>query len=268
MKKAKIGTWTTIISYKKLTNSPPAIIIREIDFGGANVNVNLCFCGSGKKHKDCHHQIVENSAMAHLFEAFKIIDEDIQNGTHPECQANCNSCCGDYFDVSPVEYFNILNYIQESRTGIFLRRVYRKAFHSLPTFRPLRDDRENPQDISSCIFVDNRSGKCRIYEARPLLCRLYGYYEQFTDCGKAKDLLQFHDDEHTSNLLGNILTENGLIQLPAMPLVYWFGDSFVQKNDTGKAFSELFMISQEKDLNTYVRFIIDNHNLFDTMFKM
>lgn len=37
-----------------------------------------CFCGSGKKHKHCHHMIREDSLLAHALLCLKDVDHKIE----------------------------------------------------------------------------------------------------------------------------------------------------------------------------------------------
>lgn len=76
-----------------LSSSRSNVIIREIDLRGILVNERLCFCGSGKPYQQCHNSINDNTAMAYLFEAFRMIDDDIKSTAQtPVCKKGCVEC--------------------------------------------------------------------------------------------------------------------------------------------------------------------------------
>ena len=199
---------TNTISHNKpntpLTSRTHGVIIREIDLRELDIAVNekLCFCGSGKPHYNCHNKVRENTAMAYLFEAFKMIDKDINSANeYPECNKGCAECCCDYFEVSAPEYFAILMHLQKKRTFLPISSI-RKVHKAAQSFRPAFPAFESWSELSSkrilshpCIFLDNRDSRCRIYEVRPLVCRLYGYYTSYGNCISAKNQLTFVPDD-------------------------------------------------------------------------
>ena len=73
---------------------------------------DLCFCGSGKKYKNCHSDINPNSLVAHQYRIMHLLDEEIKNCPYTICQKGCSDCCTDDFEVSVTEFFTILNYLQ------------------------------------------------------------------------------------------------------------------------------------------------------------
>jgi Fe-S-cluster containining protein len=240
-----------------LTNTFCNVIIREIDLRGVDVSKTLCFCGSGKRHDKCHAEVTDNSAMAYLFETFKIIDDDIKRANvTPECQKGCSECCSSYFDVSPIEYFQIYKYIQTKYTGHQFHRLKRNARMLKPDFSPLLyGDKLDLRFTHPCVFVDNRSGKCRIYEVRPLTCRMYGYYQRFTDCLKAKDMLGFVLQPLEARLV-RLLSDMPDRRLPAMPLIYWLGSPAFELNAD---FRELYAVSFNADKSVYFKMVFERN---------
>ena len=86
-------------------------IIRELDLRGFAMSKNerrsehMCFCGSGKDYRECHNEVADNTAMSYLFEAFRLIDQDIKNAAiHPICEKGCADCCTSDFRISALEY--------------------------------------------------------------------------------------------------------------------------------------------------------------------
>ena len=89
---------------------------------------------------------------------------DFRNGDYDltdngECKPGCSECCGRFLPVSNNEIVRIRRYIEKHnikpcRHGLMLRNI--------------------PLDFN-CPFLDESKDKekCRIYTARPLICKLY-----------------------------------------------------------------------------------------------
>lgn len=238
------------------------LIVREIDLRGMFVDEKLCFCGSGKPYKMCHNKIKENTAMAYLFEAFRLIDTDIKNANPvPTCQKGCTECCHDYFEVSAPEFFVILMHLQKKHSHLLFSKI-RDVKTAAEAVRPMFPSYDAYSKLLGkrilyhpCVFLDNRGGKCRIYEVRPLICRLFGYYSAFGNCASAKDQLDFLSAEihnHASYFLSDTII-NGVVHPPiAAPLVYWLGGKapVTEKPE----FKDLFLTAYEKSRDEYIRF--------------
>jgi len=251
--------WTLIRALDTdLQNRHFDVIIREIKLWSIEMKNDLCFCGSGKKASECHSEIADNTAMSYLFEAFKMIDEDIKNAVPaPQCKRNCNECCKYSFDVSAAEYFAILRYMQKKFTGFSACMIKKTAFKMFREFPAIGDTENNiGVKFAPCIFLDNRRGKCRIYEVRPLICRMYGYFTPAGYCQNVNNGIKIVTDnvnDHVSKFLGDTLTEENIFKPPiAVPLVYWFGSNVLKNADV----KELFITAHEKSVNEYVKFSI------------
>jgi Fe-S-cluster containining protein len=262
------SNWTVIPSLDTdLKKRHFCVIIREINLRCIEVNRKLCFCGSGKKTEDCHAEIAENTAMSYLFETFRLIDEDIKNAVAtPQCPKGCNECCDYSFEVSAAEYFAILRHIQKNFTGFHTAALKKTALKVLPKFPAIADTSNHVgEKFAPCIFLDNRRG-CRIYEVRPLICRLYGYYSAAGKCEKVSDNLIFMTDEtyeHLDPFLSDITLENGLSIPPiAVPMVYWFGSDVLKRPGV----KELFILAHEKTVDSYVKLSI--HTDFNEWFAI
>jgi Fe-S-cluster containining protein len=165
------------------------VIIREIDLRGVKMDFDLCFCGSGKPWWECHSEIKDNTAMSYLFETFKIIENDIKSKKPtPICQKGCNLCCNYNFEVTMLEFMGILHHIQKRTNKYNLSIIKDLALRELPKFP--NDFNNVGQYFAPCIFVDNRNGMCKIYEVRPLICRMYGYYSQFGNCPQTQNKIE------------------------------------------------------------------------------
>ena len=208
------------------------VIIREIYFKkdeNIDMNKKLCFCGSGKRSSDCHADIADNTAMSYLFETFKLIDEDIEKSVpHPLCKKNCTECCNYSFEISAIEFFAILKYIQKNFSGLQTAVLKRKAVKELPVFLKIGDEINHiGEKFAPCLFLDNRKG-CRIYEVRPLICRMYGYYSPWGNCMSVRDKIKFvpyEIDNRISKFLGDIQIGDFIKPPIAVPMIYWFGSS-------------------------------------------
>jgi len=243
------------------SRSPQKIAIRELDMSQIKVDRKLCYCGSGKQVKQCHQEIRENSAMAYLFEAFRIIEQDIAaSQPRPTCECKANDCCYDMFEVSFCEYLAIITHLQQSHMSY---RKHRRARQKAEELRPLFPDYGESSKLSGCrlsrpcIFLDNRGKRCLIYEVRPLLCRTYGYYEQHGNCRDAKHQHKSIPSglgEAMSTFLGGTPTENGIKKPLAAQMVYWFGGRHPIIGS--KEFQKMFIATCNDGIERYVELSI------------
>lgn len=74
---------------------------------------DLCFCGSGKKHKKCHFDINPSSKLADIYRAYKEFDKYAKNNNiYNNCISGCYRCCkGVRFFITENEFMIILDYI-------------------------------------------------------------------------------------------------------------------------------------------------------------
>lgn len=154
----------------------------------------------------------------------------------------------------------ILMHLQKRHTLLPVSSI-RKATRAASAIRPLFPVYSAYSELSGkrilthpCIFLDNREKLCRIYEVRPLICRLYGYYSKFGDCLSAKNQITFVKPEietRVSAFLGDTITDSGEVKPPlAAPLVYWFGGKPPISDKHG--FQELFITSHEGNISDYI----------------
>ena len=68
--------------------------------------------------------------------------------------SNCGQCCGDILHLSESEIKLIDNYLKKHKIK--------------PTPKSIMVDYDN-----TCPFRDNKNKKCKIYEVRPQICRVY-----------------------------------------------------------------------------------------------
>lgn len=171
---------------------------------------DLCFCGSGKKHKKCHHMIREDSLLAHTLMCLKDVNKKIQQARAEQgfttiCEMDqCYDCCRDYFCVSLTEYFLIkATLLSQNKSDFFencvdvaKNQLDRFKVERLEDYRHLIDTKQgskyvqpNDKDIRCfdfCPFL-NEEGLCEGYEARPILCRIYGNSDEYGMCNKIEE---------------------------------------------------------------------------------
>lgn len=106
------------------------------------------------------------------------------------CKAGCSRCCQSataVFDVSPIEWKRIARHLEEDwsdgdRRALAARfereqRPQLAAYRLLGLvgfFEPLMDAYFARKPYTCPFLVD---GRCSIYAVRPLVCRMYGYFQ-------------------------------------------------------------------------------------------
>ncbi|MCB6916224.1 YkgJ family cysteine cluster protein [Enterococcus avium] len=199
-----------------------------------------CFCGSGKKTKKCHSSIKENTKLADICIANVSFDRKVnQEKIQANCRENCSACCSDFFFVSENEFLLILdglerkggkklidNYIQKAlEYQSYLMEKYPETLKALDSFMPQGTPNESKSYFNDnfdwdrskpCIFLE--SGKCTIYENRPLICRTYGVCDTCEIiCNPTR-----HFEEEKKLLEGMMLNGDEVILKRPYPLFYYF----------------------------------------------
>lgn len=173
---------------------------------GGNERNLRCFCGSGKKHKLCHKDIMENSDFAGLIRVYGKWNKKLKevDTTKFKCKKGCNFCCYEDFSITPTEFFYALyEYYKKYgasktkdiiRKGTELWRKFKKEQRKISRYfevnlgsKYIKKDVRKFDIITEvnkrvkrfngnpCIFLTEEG--CSIYEARPFVCRLYPYAE-------------------------------------------------------------------------------------------
>lgn len=116
----------------------------------------------------------------------KIAHEVQTKGIQLSCPKNCCACCDYYFYISPAEYFTLKHYLLSTAPQSFLaacetataqwtqlKEAYPEEHQRLVAqTSTLADDHEYMNRFAPCPLLQN--GLCSAYEARPLICQLYG----------------------------------------------------------------------------------------------
>jgi Fe-S-cluster containining protein len=175
---------------------------------------DLCFCGSGKKRKKCHPDILETSYAAEVLQSYYLFDQAIQThfyGKEHPCKPGCSACCYDIFPVSDIEYslivYELRKWDQKRLDHLRLKAknnweqfciINPNEAQHMDTFNESVSNWKDVQDLKRiqalpfpCLFLEE--GKCSIYSVRPLICRTFGvsysddpedHFEQDMICDK------------------------------------------------------------------------------------
>lgn len=229
---------------------------------------DLCFCMSGKKTKKCHPDIHEGSLAAAKLRIYGELNEKLTNHRQNAnektlCIEGCSDCCFDYYTIQGIEFELILNELKkwdEERLNNLINRIdkYWKdlEYEHPETTRLLSNIKdEDIKEINSsidktsfpCLFLDETTHLCQIYQARPFKCRIFGngYYYQEDEgamgiaCNRYGSIL---NDDNFDDLLCDVTeiidknTDLSIIQNkkghipvvnPEYPLIYHLYQHFV-----------------------------------------
>jgi Fe-S-cluster containining protein len=109
---------------------------------------------------------------------------------HPfwPCRSGCDHCCR---SLAEIPRMTEPEWHRLSEAFVSLPLHERTAVEQ--RLEPLRHSTKRP---FVCPFLDDERGTCRVYEARPLACRTYGFYVEGRDgkhCQRVSDALAEHD---------------------------------------------------------------------------
>ena len=110
-----------------------------------------------------------------------------------------------------------------------------------------------------CIFVDDYTGACRIYEVRPLVCRLYGVVKTDDNvCEQIKNNQHIYDTLLTSssiNIAHNTFSfDNGIMTTPK-PLIYWISKLTTDGDLNSDKQKRLFEAAKSYPISEYLRIL-------------
>lgn len=230
-----------------ITDTKSAYQIRLLYEGKSMSNNDLCFCGSGKKKKKCHPDIHENSLFATLLNYYHLLEEESKAVNNPLCKKGCNKCCEGTFSISQSEFFMILHSL--------------KITNEIQTYRVKAEEilKEKYELPERCIFVDDYTGACRIYEVRPLICRLYGVVN--ID-GYVCDLIEKDKSVYDKllpssnvNIAHNTFSfDNGIMTTPK-PLIYWISKLTNNGELNTEKQKQLYEAAKHFSINEYLRIL-------------
>lgn len=118
-----------------------------------------------------------------------------KHGEEMQCSSGCFDCCQAGLTVTLVEAASIARYLLEGDGGPFDTR----AAHAAQGNR------------SGCVALDE-SGRCRIYKARPLVCRSHGVPIRRRETGRSLPVLDACYRNFTGGALASVPAEDQLDQ--------------------------------------------------------
>lgn len=256
-----LSKWQYIVfSDVENTNKVRGVMFRRLyteDFYMKYSRNDLCFCGSGKKYKRCHNDINPNSLIAHQYRIMHFLDEEINKCPYTVCQKGCSDCCTDDFDVSVTEFFTILNYLKIHCNDQQLENICKMSRIKISGI----SSNEKTLAFSRCIFLNEDSNTCDIYEVRPIICRKYGYYKNKTDCIKvmsdmkaSTSLLTDTEVDTSNNILSFTCPNNKRLLQRSHPLIYWFS-RIEQGNLINHKMNDLYNAAVNSSVAEYIRIL-------------
>ncbi len=187
---------------------------------------------------------VRDAALAELYERIERLTSPVyaRYDWWP-CEINCSdSCCHrSAFLVSATEFVfiteSMLEMTRDERRAIFARAHSELSrFHQRVGYGAWKDlcSLHNQHELT-CPLFDQAGGKCMIYEARPLVCRIYGAVA-LTDgrkrpygCRKVAGAMTKAITEGTDVVLPDFAVVEkmmaGVLVAPLKPLAAWLGET-------------------------------------------
>ena len=148
-----------------------------------------------------------NSFGYNILNLYEKINTDIENNksfANP-CKKGCSDCCKQFFVISPMEFYTILRTLYKEKGYTSVKDVLKKGYvqfkileetnpdlaKMLATGITTKDVRSQEELFKSlnillksssmvdelndyCLFLDEDTSSCSIYEYRPLICRCHG----------------------------------------------------------------------------------------------
>lgn len=118
----------------------------------------------------------------------KLIDEAIVRAAKKDpnsfnritCQKGCSHCCHTVVSVTEGEARLLINTAKEKGLVIDWEKVRKQAWHSKNPDKYFDLD----EKLNACVFLDQGTGTCLVYEDRPASCRKYFVVSDPGDCSK------------------------------------------------------------------------------------
>ena len=90
-------------------------------------------------------------------------------GVAPACRAGCDYCCYMNVHVAEAEAFHIAAHVERSEHAAVLKQAVLEAARAIRG----KTDEDRFREHIACPFLGRHSGRCRVYEARPFICRTH-----------------------------------------------------------------------------------------------
>lgn len=248
-----------------------------------------CVCGSGLVKSKCHKDVVENSLVAHLLAKYQrtdaqLLEEAIRHSVQSVCHKGCSDCCDYYFYISKVEYFAIRNhietqfpermqiYVQRAQNQLFeLKECYPEEFKKIFTPSAAVGKQGFVETIAGihfrkCIFCNEQSGECEVYQSRPFTCRFFGTTYRHNICSKIEDKLHAEGEEASVEALSRYMVDAPYFEdyevgttkfvwddmcgwVRPMPIMFWFATA----QSRGKEYTDAMRLPEKSYVEKYIR---------------
>lgn len=248
---------------------------------------DLCVCGSEKKQKKCHSYLNERSAIADVWRRYVILSTKIEEQRKSKnvdfiCEKGCHDCCNEYFYVSQLEYFLIKNHmlnfcpdqfrqaLSNARLQLqLLKKRYPDEYkrlncNDIVSLEEVFDDKKHLKQFELCPFINSESGTCNAYDARPIICRLYGTSFSYGYCNKIakkvigwfglhkkamfKKMVNIPYDDFLRESIDVFPLQKGNLLIPrAYPIFYWLA------NDS--LYEKAYLLATTRSTKEYITFI-------------
>lgn len=259
----QVSEWQTHTLIDLIDESEKTFFIRELI---TDMSVNdPCFCGSGKKQNKCHPDIHEKSIIANLMSVYEQLDQDTKERQQFSiCKKGCAQCCSDYFQVSVVEFFMILQGLHTNGNNALLLKYIKTAQTRIQGIYLPEYDFANVPNFPECIFVDDLTNECKIYQLRPIICRLYGTVSELTKCEKIsmsqqaiENLIPLNKEIDISNNIDLITdNKNNVYEFKPHALVYWFSRMTEEGAFKSKRMNDMFEVSTKFSSKEFLRIFL------------
>lgn len=99
------------------------------------------------------------------------LDQHIQEGLSKEdpneitCKKGCSHCCNLHVDVTMEEAILLYEFAKENYIEIDWEKAKRQSKYNVENWL------KQPKEDCSCLFLDEKSGTCKVYQYRPMNCR-------------------------------------------------------------------------------------------------
>lgn len=189
--------------------------------------------------RDQYRRLDKLDDASALFQVIERWSMAIDNRHPMRCGQGCSACCrSETIPRASVSDWSILHAhlltLPQERQAAFLARNRERYGPWMPQLlKQVRHDDGPPAEVSlpaenPCVFLED--GRCGVYEARPLICRMFGYFfhpgvGQVMTCGPGTEFLKAGMDAGGEWVLPDVTpifaAWGRLSRYPDAPLPVW-----------------------------------------------
>lgn len=214
------------------------------------------------ENKIMNLKINPRSKYEKMCNSYKQFDEMIKEKQNAHCPKNCSICCNDLFCITENEFIYIVaSLLKANKIGVlfsayhqalkqeaFLKENYEAVLHMINAKHDSKTKQYYNIGVSlnmleACPFL-GRNGKCKCYEARPNMCRVYGSASSCSVIGNAeyRDLASLLQENAILRMNGKVYTKQ------ARPIYYFLKNYFSFENLKNTLKMVKLFVSTEEDL--------------------